>query len=482
MAAALRMKLFPVPQPDPGKTHQVEGVRVSILRKGQGTTSAKPDEKVAATLEFFCQTLTGVDVKQGAPEKFASIEGTLELRGPLREPVFANGPDAEGLPNTFKYEKALKPHVRPSDRLRPKRIAVAVEFDAASFEGMADVNFSNSFLLLPELPKGTLFVEIDTKIVVGGAVEAEVDVSDKLDGVLFGPVGAIVPKTSFGFELKEAGGRPPQVPLKFKVNTPEALLLEGKTNAQGQGFVDEIKAGPCDLEIPDLPPGDWGAEPKPGAPSSSHKASGDEDVPEIASKKGFRNPLFVYEATDNDQLRVDRPNLNQLAKDDALKIPSKEALPMRLPSGQLHSLTLASRPVQKLRINLQVDGVFRYELTVGSSNFTGNGEGTTLIEHEVSVQAKTGKLKVKLGEFAPFTELLWDVKMAALEPVVTDRGVQARLMNLGFDPQGVDGQIGKNTKEAISAFQNFAEIDVTGEADDATRSELEKRHDELATA
>lgn len=155
---------------------------------------------------------------------------------------------------------------------------------------------------------------------------------------------------------------------------------------------------------------------------------------------------------------------------------------MRLDSGQLHPLTLATRPVQKLRINLQVDGAFRYELTVGSSNFFGSGEGTTLIEHEVSVQAKTGKLKVKLGEFAPFTELLWDIKMAALEPVATDRGMQARLMNLGFDPQGVDGQVGKNTKEAISAFQNFAKIEVTGEGDDATRSELEKRHDVLATA
>ena len=53
-------------------------------------------------------------------------------------------------------------------------------------------------------------------------------------------------------------------------------------------------------------------------------------------------------------------------------------------------------------------------------------------------------------------------------------------MNLGFDPQGVDGQVGKNTKEAISAFQNFAKIEVTGEGDDATRSELEKRHDQLA--
>ena len=46
-------------------------------------------------------------MKQGGPEKFASIEGTLELRGPLRQPVFANGPDAEGLPNTFKVAVAV---------------------------------------------------------------------------------------------------------------------------------------------------------------------------------------------------------------------------------------------------------------------------------------------------------------------------------------------------------------------------------------
>lgn len=476
------MKLLPFPRPESGTTHQVDGVKVSILRKGQGTTAAKPDEKVSATLEFYCQAFTGVDKKQGTPEKFASLDGTLELRGPSRQPVFVNAPDAEGLPGTFKYDKPLKAHVRPADRLRPKRIGLRVDFDEESFEAMQDVDFSNSFLLLPEMPKDTIFIEMDTKIVVSGAVEAEVDVSDKLDGVLFGPVGAVVPNTSFGFELKEAGGRLPQVPIKFKVNTPDAELLEGKTNAQGQGFVDEIKAGPCDLELVDLAPGDWGAEPKPGAPSTNHTASGDEDIPEIASKKGFRNPSFVFDAPDNEQLRTDRPNLNQLAKDDAIKIPSKEALPMRLDSGQLHPLTLASRPVEKLRIQLEVEGPFRYELRVGSSTFTGSGEGSTLLEHEVSVQSKTGKLTIKLGERAPFTELKWDLKLAALEPVVTDKGLQARLMNLWFDPQGVDGQIGKNTKAAITAFQTFAGLEPTGEADDTTRQELEKRHDQTASA
>src|SRR6186713_652396 len=168
MAAALRMKLLPFPRPEPGTTHQVEGVRLALLRKGQGTTAAKPDEKVPATLEFFCLAMSSVDSTQGTPEKFATLQGTLELKGTDKQPLFANGPDAEGLPGTFQYVKPLKAEVRTQDRLRPRRISLRVEFDELSFVGMDDVNFSNRFIVLPELPQGTLFVEIDTKLVVAG--------------------------------------------------------------------------------------------------------------------------------------------------------------------------------------------------------------------------------------------------------------------------------------------------------------------------
>ncbi len=50
-------------------------------------------------------------------------------------------------------------------------------------------------------------------------------------------------------------------------------------------------------------------------------------------------------------------------------------------------------------------------------------------------------------------------------------------MNLGFDPKGVDGKAGKNTKAATTAFQTFAGIEPSGELDEATVTELEQRHD-----
>ncbi len=481
MAGTLRMKLLPFPRPEPGRTHQVEGVRVSLLKKGKGATSAQVGQQVPATLEFYCLAFTGADSSGVSPEKFATLDGNLELVGASKQPLFVNAPDGEGLPGTFQYTDPLTPEVRAADRLRPKRISIRVDFDPASFAAMEDIHFSNSFLVLPELPAGTLFVEIDTKIVVAGAVEAETEVSDRLDGVLFGPVGSLVPPTSFGFQLTDAGGRPPNMAVKFRVSDPDANIHEGETNAQGQGFVDGIRPGPCDLELPDVPYSDWGADPKPGAASSNHTASGDEDLPEIVAKLGFRDPIPVYQFGENEQLVKDRPNMNQLAKDDAIKIPAKDAEPKRLDAGQLHAIQLAARPVERLRIQLNVEGVFRYELMVGTSPFRGSGEGPTLIEHEVPVVAKTGHLKIKLGESPPFRELEWDVKMAAIEPVITDRGLQARLSNLGFDPQGVDGKIGKKTKAAITAFQRFVELEPTGEADEATRTELERRHDQLTS-
>ncbi len=51
---------------------------------------------------------------------------------------------------------------------------------------------------------------------------------------------------------------------------------------------------------------------------------------------------------------------------------------------------------------------------------------------------------------------------------------QEALLEHGFDPKGIDGIMGPNTKSAILAFQRSSGIDATGELDSQTKRKLLK--------
>lgn len=55
------------------------------------------------------------------------------------------------------------------------------------------------------------------------------------------------------------------------------------------------------------------------------------------------------------------------------------------------------------------------------------------------------------------------------------RDLQARLLVLGFDPNGVDGAVGRGTRAAISAWQQSNDIPVTGYVDAAQLDELRRQ-------
>jgi peptidoglycan hydrolase-like protein with peptidoglycan-binding domain len=57
--------------------------------------------------------------------------------------------------------------------------------------------------------------------------------------------------------------------------------------------------------------------------------------------------------------------------------------------------------------------------------------------------------------------------LGELDPLDTDEGLTGRLLDLGF---GTD-----NLSEAISAFQRKEGLEVTGEANQSTRSQLKER-------
>lgn len=64
------------------------------------------------------------------------------------------------------------------------------------------------------------------------------------------------------------------------------------------------------------------------------------------------------------------------------------------------------------------------------------------------------------------------IVIGGLEPIHTARGIQARLLNLGYSPGPIDGVLGDRTIAAIKAFQEQESLKVDGIVGEKTRAAL----------
>jgi len=115
-----------------------------------------------------------------------------------------------------------------------------------------------------------------------------------------------------------------------------------------------------------------------------------------------------------------------------------------------------------------------YELDLGEKRpRKGSTDGDGKLEEMVPADAATATLTVEdrmmvlnLGHLNPLAE----VKEG------DHSGLQGRLKNLGYDPGPADGKLGPRTRAALAVFQSDNDLDITGEADDATLAKLEEAH------
>lgn len=80
-------------------------------------------------------------------------------------------------------------------------------------------------------------------------------------------------------------------------------------------------------------------------------------------------------------------------------------------------------------------------------------------------------------------ETLWDAaSKASFDALKLDRKaiaeIQARLKLIGFDPNGIDGVVGRGTRKAISSWQESRDIPVTGFLDQPQYSALRKQSED----
>lgn len=202
----------------------------------------------------------------------------------------------------------------------------------------------------------------------------------------------------------------------------------------------------------------------------------------IAKDFGFADWHTIYNDPQNADFRAKRPNPNIIFAGDQLFIPDKQPKDENRGTGAQHDFQLNGQKTT-IRIRLEDEEFkpfagkkFRLELKKDVTESTVPADG--IIEKEIPANLKEGKLTVWLGDDTSQPGFLWNLKIGHLDPVEENKGVQARLKNLGFDCGPVDGIVGPKTKAALQGFQSRTQLPETGAADDATKDKLRQLHDE----
>ena len=197
---------------------------------------------------------------------------------------------------------------------------------------------------------------------------------------------------------------------------------------------------------------------------------------ECLSSVAFQNGYFpgtIWERPENDAVRELRGDPNVLAPGDRLFLPDKEPKTTTCATGKLHRFTRRGVPV---RFRLQILNVDKpranlaYRLLIdGKIEITGSTTAEGMVDVPIPPDAHRGTL------FIDEDGAEYELTFGGLTPITEDRGVRERLANLGYlrDDDASEGDV----SAALKMFQRRAELDVTGDLDEATAEKLLHGHD-----
>lgn len=193
---------------------------------------------------------------------------------------------------------------------------------------------------------------------------------------------------------------------------------------------------------------------------------------------------MLYDDPANAELKKRRPNPNVLYPGDLVAIPEPKPMTAQRPTGDLHEFAFEREQV-RLKVQLMsLDGKALanqdYQLTVDGEERSGTTDASGLVDEPVEVGKKMALLKVTVPAGDETRELTWQLNLGSLDPITTTSGLQARLAHLHYYTGAIDGNFGPLTRDAVSVFQQCADLDATGVPDEATQNELEKQHDEVS--
>ena len=199
-------------------------------------------------------------------------------------------------------------------------------------------------------------------------------------------------------------------------------------------------------------------------------------ISSIADQSGFFWET-LWNHPGNAALKKQRQNANALQPDDVVFIPDKRRKEESCDHTKRHVFRLLGVPVTlNLRL-LDHDGNARagvpYSLDVDGKKTQGNVPADGRISQVISPKAKKAMLTLR-PPGAPQED--YTFQLGYMNPVDDSKGIQGRLRNLGYYKGDITGDVDQATTDAIKDFQHDSGLEVTGEADEATKSALAQRH------
>ncbi|MEP7119801.1 MAG: peptidoglycan-binding domain-containing protein [Byssovorax sp.] len=225
-------------------------------------------------------------------------------------------------------------------------------------------------------------------------------------------------------------------------------------------------------------------------------AKGDH-LPAIAESNGFARHDAIWSHPDNAELKKARGAAEILLPGDQLQIPDPEEKTVEVPDGQKHRFVVKS---EKLELRLRIRDIASAPLggasailavSDGNQDLTTDGDGQII----APILRSERKATLTVGE------AVYEIGIGDLDPVDSESGWQARLVNLGYlegllpspvatedaappdEPDPEDGppydeeaERAHELRAAIEEFQLDGGLGVTGEMDDATQARLRELH------
>jgi len=196
----------------------------------------------------------------------------------------------------------------------------------------------------------------------------------------------------------------------------------------------------------------------------------------IAFEKGFFWEA-LWDLPENADLKSRRKNPNALLPGDEVFIPDKEPKQVACATGKRHVFRRKGVPSRLDLVLLdskhqQRSGV-PYTLEVEGQRFEGTTADDGKISQTIPPNAREGTLTLRPAGQA---EEAYRLKLGHLNPLDHPSGIQSRLGNLGYYRGQITGEMDEATRWALSAFQQSAGIEATGEADAATQAALAERY------
>ena len=209
---------------------------------------------------------------------------------------------------------------------------------------------------------------------------------------------------------------------------------------------------------------------------TDHEAKPGDSLASIAFEHGFF-PETLEKLAENRELKKRREDLNTLVPgEDVVHVPDLRRGEHAGAHEKRHRFRRKGVPA-KLNIRFldaeqEPRAGVEYDVSFDGQVVHGTLDSDGFLREWMVPDARVAAVRL----YAEGGEEYYEFKIGRLEPVTEDRGVQSRLNNMGYACGAEDGELGEKSKEAIARFQADHGLEVSGEADDATRQKLDELH------